>query len=381
MGTRAGGSAGSNEDGFTDDDLLGGEQDEGEPNNAGGNRAEDDDGTGLLDGLDDDTPEAQNPGNDSHLRDDPGDDLQIEILDSDEGSADGAEARGGQDTEQDLNPDTGEDTGEEIGQDFLTEWEKKNYSKAMQGRVTRERRLKKDAEDRASSEQAARIAAEQRALEAEKVTVKLLVKTFERDIADKTAALIKAKEDGETKTEVELTQEIADLREKKRFAEQQGARLDAVPDPKESAKQPLNPLAQRWLGRNRWMANAAFQAEAAEARRIDQEIFAEGRLRPDTVEYFAEMDRRIRRSLPNLQRRVAEVYGTGATSRTDRPGGRPAGQPPVRRTPPSGGGGSRPNKVVITPSDKANMRKFGLDPNDKKALREYALSKLARGEG
>ena len=359
MATKAGGGSGD----ITDDDLLGG--------------SDDDNTTSVLDGLDDDAPEPQNEGSDTHLQADPGDDLEIEILDSDEGSDPDQGDRNADASADDLNPDTSEDTGEEIGQDFLTDWEKRNYSKAMQGRVTRERRLKKTAEDSAVAERNGRIAAETRALQAEKVTVQLLVSTFDREIRDKTAELIKAKEEADTAKEVALSDEITELRMKKRDAETAKARLDSVPDPAAAANgQPAaNPLAVRWLGRNRWMANDAFSAEAAEARRIDKEIFAEGRLRPDTPEYFAEMDRRIKRNLPNLQTRVKAVFGDATGQQ--RPGKPGAGaQPAVRRTAPAGGGGSRPNRVTITPADKANMRRFGLDPNDKKALREYALNKV-----
>lgn len=382
---------GDNDDGLTDDDLLGGD-DDGQTVDTGAN-----DGAGDFSNANDgnDGPEGLLAGsNTQEVSDSDADDLEVVITDGSEvDGADGNDAGSdGADDRGDLSAD--DDGGEEVaadrlGHDFLTDWEKKNYSKAMQGRVQRERRLTATARDQAEQANSQIAALRMADVQNKVVIATLLAQSTDAEIASKTAALKAAKENANTDDEIKLQGELDDLRAKKREIDASKETLekmvkDGVPAKAEDRPaSAANPHLDRWLSRNKWIRDKRFSDEATYARVIDNTLgneFKAGTFKfaPNTPQYFAEFDRRIKAKIPNLQTRVQKVYGQ--QQQQDKPRPRVA---PVSRTAPAsraaGAGGSK-TKVTLNGADLANMRNFGLDPKNPTHLKEYARNKITTGE-
>lgn len=360
-------------DELSDSDLLDG-SDEGGVAHGDAARTDGDSDDSLFADLDGDGKGAQ-----------AGNDLEVVILDGDEGedtkkgaAVDGDDA-GGRQFEDD------DDSGEVVGEDLLTADERKNYSKNVQKRIERERRLKQDAETAAASERGARVAAERRAYATEKAMVELLVSTLASSITGKTAELKAAKEAGDTDTELRLQEELDDLRAKNRDVVAAKTRLEQSGPPADAgAAANDNPARSRWLNRNRWFANPEFAAAAAATRAIDQQLAAEheqGKFRhgKQSPEYFAEIERRLHREMPQLRSRIQRSYGTSSQPGTQRvaPVSRSSGT--VR----SAGAAANAGRVTLDRSDLENMRNFGLNtdprtPEGKRDLQQYARTKRER---
>lgn len=246
-----------------------------------------------------------------------------------------------------------EDEEPEATEDSPPDEDLSSYSKNVQARIQRERRLKAEAEDRYEAEREARERAEARASEAEKAALVSMLANTEREIKEKIEALKLVKAEFDTDKEIEISEEIAELRLKRRDIKAAKARAE---QPKE--KPARNPEADKWLRRNKWFASSEFSSEAEYARAIDRTLAAEGKLKIDTPAYFAEFDRRIQKSIPNLSAKIRKSYG----------GAPPSKSAPVARQAPS-------SKVTLTREDLQNMRGFGLDPANKTHLQEYAKNK------
>lgn len=330
-------------------------------------------------------------GGDGKPLNDAGEDLEVVIQDEDEGQdpdGDGEGAEGAGETKGDLSldDDGGEEIDDKIGKDFLTEWEKKNYSAAMQKRVQRERRLTATERSRADEQtvranqaEAAAVQHRTEAIEARKVIANLLSVNLDNQIKEKTAELKAAKEGADTDAEIKAQGELDELRAQKRDVEATKTKLEAMAkEPPASSEQPpkqpaKNPLTERWLSRNKWMTDKRFAEEATITRAIDhtlgQEVkagtFAYG---PDTPQYFAEMDRRIKAKMPSLAARAQKVFQQPQSTQP-----RVAAVPRTTVASPT----VRKGRVVLTPADLANMRNFGLDTKNPKHLQEYARNKIS----
>ena len=337
----------------TEDELLSGSDDDVSQETV--------DSLDELKDLEDDDPPPK--------KDDDEKNVEVVIVDGDE-----VEEKDGERTEAEASGEVlldDEDAGEEIGTDYLTAWEKKNFSKAMRGRVNRERRAKFEAEGRAEQEAKGRREAETRLHEAEKMSATLLSKVLDGDIKDKTAELLKAKEDGNSADEIKLQGDLDDLRARRRDVEAAKTRMEERAEVKDEPKTENTNLT-RWIGRNRWFGNKEFSRDILVARSLDQELGLEVkaggfRFGPSTPEYFAELDRRIHAERPQLRSRIRQVYGGTP---------KPKVAPVVR----SGGGrqaqASTGGKVFLTKADLENARNFGL--TTKQQLVEYARAKRDR---
>ncbi len=271
---------------------------------------------------------------------------------------------------------------EELGADFLSPWEKKNYSKAMAGRVTRERRLKRQAEDETATQTEKLVKAEERATTAEKLALDLLTERVESEIEQNKLEIIAAKETGDTKVEVDaqtkLQENLIKKREIERSSEVQkkpeaAATTDTTGKKGEPAKkQPPSPQLKRWVERNRWFTNTEFADEEGYTRAIDAQLTVDpafsGRL--GTPSYFAELDRRIHKKMPTLRGKIKKVFGAQPTQKTapvDR-GTSSNIRSPVHK--------SNANKVTLTAEDIANAAAFGITTPEE--LKQYARNKHIR---
>lgn len=318
------------------------------------NDIDDDDFRDIESVLDDDEP--NDTGDDAG---DPGDDIEIVIDDGAEPEDGDTEASGG------IEADAGKE-GEAEPDDAVDEDE--SYSERVRKRIDRERRLKEQERDRAA-------AAEARAAELEKELHTFRSKG-ERDKldGDLTAAkdkLRKAREDYNTDAEVEALTEINRITARKASLETDGPppkRAEGGGEPsggKDDATQ-LSPLAQKWLKDNAWMQDGRYAAQQGAAFAINQALLKEGKYQDTDPKFYAELDRRLARTVRIPRTKPTNLPPTGQ--------GRDVDRPPPRRD-----GSSR--RVELTRDDIAQMRVLGLDTTDKKVLREYAMNKVSERRG
>lgn len=205
---------------------------------------------------------------------------------------------------------------------------------------------------------------------------------LDRQITDLEKDLKTAIEAGNTDEQIRLNSQITDLKAEKvavRYgATETGDEDDLGGDDSDARRAPpKNEYLEDWLdGHSDWFGKRGFERQTRLANRIDKEVFDDG-FDPGTEEYFDELNNRLREKAP-------EIF--------DEPGGSADGResdpPPRRRQAPVGGvedgsAGSdqqrqSSNQVVLDDDDLENMRVFGLDPNDPKQLKEYALNKRQR---
>lgn len=131
------------------------------------------------------------------------------------------------------------------------------------------------------------------------------------------------------------------------------------------------PGAKAWMAQNRWFNDPRFQKETAYARLVDQQLDLEG-FDKNSPKYYEELSNRVQAKFKEIGRPMQP-----RAERRDEGGGGPAPavhQPSRPNTPTRTSGG----KVVLTSSDFANMRRFGMDPKNKTHVVEYARNKRTR---
>lgn len=260
----------------------------------------------------------------------------------------------------------------------------KSYSKKVQDRIARERRLVKRAREEAdaavSNERSLRIEAERRSLAAHKNLTEVLLVNIDSQIKAKTAEILAAKEIGESAKEVEVQGELDDLRAKKRdiegakaSLENQAAEFERNAEAAKAAKAAqVTPAAQDWLGRNRWFGRKGFAAETLMARSIDNKLATE-RSDKASPEYFAELNRRIRQEMPDLVVKVKRVL----KPQTNQPAVRSAVAPVSRSSASVRTDAAGKRRVTLDKVDIQTMRDHKLDPTNPRDVNAFAREKLA----
>jgi hypothetical protein len=198
------------------------------------------------------------------------------------------------------------------------------------------------------------------------------------EIKDIKSRLKKAKEEGDTDGEIELSDQLYRLRQEEQLAQlakpQIEQALAAGPERQEQPKrqqrqaeamQPRNQLAAQYKQRNPWIGNPRYRGQTERLAQIDETMAAEG-LDPSKPEYFRELDRRMRVHYPDLPRQGAAARPTtGRSPVAPAPRGVVASQ------------SNTSNRVRLTREDVENMQRFKIDPKDKEAVARYAREKLA----
>lgn len=275
-----------------------------------------------------------------------------------------------------------DDVGEELDD------EARGYSKSVQKRILREKRLtrrvREEGQQLVLTERQKRLAAEKDLTETRESLAEVVATNLEQEIKAVQADLKKAMEEGETDKHIELQGKLDELRAQKRDVDNRKAAITkAKEDFEERSKQELAavqqqreipPDAQAWLDRNRWLKSPHFKAEALFVRAVDNRLGAEfkaaGKAIGDAA-YFRELDRRVARELPDLKRKVAQVF-------RQQPGGKPrSALAPVARSArtPTVTKAAGKKKVVLNKADLENMANFKLDPNNAQHRLQYARSK------
>jgi hypothetical protein len=129
----------------------------------------------------------------------------------------------------------------------------------------------------------------------------------------------------------------------------------------------------RWVDeRGDWYRQPGFERATRLANRLDKELYREG-FDPKTREYFDELDRRIKKEMPDLYDdfQAADAgTDTGKDTRRKRSPVAPVDGDQGRQRVERNSG-----KIRLEQEDFDNMRRFGLDTNDPEVLKEYARNK------
>lgn len=252
-----------------------------------------------------------------------------------------------------------------------------DYSKKVKARISREQRAKRKERERADywEQQAQQLAKD--AYERDKTNLKGTVEQADSAIERTRDDLERAIEDGNTKDQVRLTDELTNWKAAKARAE---ADLENLPsdgnvrpfDGKVSSQTDKSePPAQKWMSeRGDWYKRDGFEKATLLANRLDREVYSEG-FDPNTPEYFRELDKRIQAKMPELYEDSTDA-DDDPSPRRKRPSRSPVapvgGEENRQRS-------NRGSKVELGEDDFANMRRFGLDTNDPEVIKEYARNK------
>lgn len=199
--------------------------------------------------------------------------------------------------------------------------------------------------------------------------------TTEAKLADLRAQRKQAIEEGNTDRQVELDEEITDLRTDLKVRERENTR--AKEQLKEAQKRrAASPIvatrANQWMRKHpRFNTDPEFQAAV---RGLDQAVKAAG-FDPETDEYFEELDKRVKKQYPEEYPKVRDK-GRRRGPSEHRGSGR--SEPGVRRT-------ERPGKFVIKDGKlrvpaaelkriQANMVRYGMNPSDPEDVKAYVMN-------
>lgn len=189
-------------------------------------------------------------------------------------------------------------------------------------------------------------------------------KEAEAELATLKKQLANAIEEGDSETQAELQEKIAEAKIRVMTSEHtirqvEQAKEQTVNQPRED--QGLSDTAQKWVYKNSdWFNKDTVMTGAVYG--IHQKLIVEEGVAPDTKQYYTEIDKRMREYFPNYD------WGDSAPKQR-KPSGPPVG--PVVRNAPGG------KKIVrLTESQRALCRRIGISE------KEYAaeLVKMQRGD-
>jgi hypothetical protein len=250
------------------------------------------------------------------------------------------------------------------------------YSKKVKARIQRATRSTAKEKQRGDYWEAQARQLAKDSYESEKTAATSIIERADTQLEETQNQLEAAIEAGNTKDQVRLTTQLNNQTAAKVRAE---VALENLPP--DGNVQPFSgkvddstsedqSKADAWMeGHDDWYGANGFERQTRLANRLDKEVFADG-YRPDTDEYFEELDKRIKEKEPTL---FDDVDADDANKTS---GKRPKRSPVAvvdgagtRRQRTSG------SKVELGEDDFANMRRFNLDPNDPEVLKEYARNK------
>lgn len=185
--------------------------------------------------------------------------------------------------------------------------------------------------------------------------------------------LAEAKESGSTAREIELTEEMADVKADLKTAERRAE--DAKEVDKQAAPVTRQPrLARAWMRKHgRFNSDPAFKAFV---QATDKTIAAEG-FDMEDESYYSELDKRVAKrfpeEFPNLKRKQEDGPRRRHPARGSDPdesqGGAPREQGGFRRT---------RKGFQMSESQLKNMRRFGMDPDNEADRKAYVLNNVSK---
>ncbi|MGZ8432781.1 MAG: hypothetical protein ACXWYM_00355 [Candidatus Binatia bacterium] len=160
----------------------------------------------------------------------------------------------------------------------------------------------------------------------------------------------------------ELSRARVALEQSKEKGGQQPARKEAGNGQQQQQQQNEAelPVVKEWLGKNPWFYQPKNPSEAWKktvAERIHAKMQREGKLRIETPEYFAELDKNLNTEMSKMSQKNSRGRGNSGVG--------PAGAG-------KGESGNKNKKGRLTREDAVSMLRVKLDPHDPVQRREYA---------
>tara|TARA_R100000697_G_scaffold94464_1_gene106370 strand:- start:781 stop:1698 length:918 start_codon:yes stop_codon:yes gene_type:complete len=237
----------------------------------------------------------------------------------------------------------------------LAELKKEPYSSRVKNRISKEVSKRKVLEDqnKALEERLAKL--ESNAQEQNK---NVLQNTYQKVSQE----LKEAIEGGNTEKQVELMDQMAEVRSKIQTNQQPVKEETKSQTPEVQVPE----IAQKWIGKNsHWWNKPGFNAATQMSYAIDKDLTEEG-FDINDPDYYTEMDKRMSKVYPDLVK--TEENAVNETKKDVE--SKPRVQSPVAGVSRSNQGSAK--SVRLTSDDLQNAVRFGIDINDQSALKRYA---------
>lgn len=184
-------------------------------------------------------------------------------------------------------------------------------------------------------------------------------------------ALEKAIEEGDTKAQLEFTDQLADMRATIRVGQlqnklgQQTPQQTKLKPQRQQAEDNTPALAKKWWSENSWFNQKGYEKESAAARAIDVQLDIEG-YDKENQDYYDNLNSRLQKVFPELvsTNDVTESKKKGKSSNIV--------------TPSAGGSSYKGNRVRMTQDQLRMARELGI--NDEASLKKYA-AEIQRSQG
>ena len=184
---------------------------------------------------------------------------------------------------------------------------------------------------------------------------------FQKRYKDTREALMKAFEEGDTKAQLDFTEQLTDMRASARVAELQGrqraaqAESPTVGRAERAAAEPPTPKkAMDWWQKNRWFNSGGYERETAAARAIDVQLDLEG-YDKESDGYYDQLNNRLLSVFPELSSGSEPVKS------------KPKSRSPVAPT--AGGPTYKGNRIRLSNDQLRMARELGI--TDEAGLKKY----------
>lgn len=238
----------------------------------------------------------------------------------------------------------------------------KNLTRRVQSRINKIVAQKKVAEDRALKQEQENADLRARLEKLEQGSQQQVATDFQNKYAQTKQALHTAVEEGDTKAQVEFTEQLADMRAYARNQELQKQRMAQTPIPQQVQPQaqpqpkPIPAKANDWWAKNDWFNQEGFERESAAARAIDVQLDLEGHDK-ESDDYYNMLSSRLQKMFPEL------ISSENVTE------SRPKAKSSIV-APSTGGSVYKGNRVRMTADELRMARELGI--NDEASLKKYA---------
>lgn len=297
------------------------------------------------------------PKKDDEDGDEKDDDKDDEFEDEDEDEGDELDELDSEDEDEDESEEEDEDEDEDT-----------KYSKKVQKRIDRERNRRK--EENQTANRRIRKLEKKLELQDERSTFDSDEAKAQRELTALRKKKVEAKEEGDTEAEVEIDDQIldikADRKAKKIALDQRIADIDNDDDDIDtSSNTPAE--GQKFLKKYpQFYTNQAFKNVLLQ---VDKMVMSRG-FDKNTKEYYLEMEKILKPQFPEIiktakvtKKRRKKPVKRGAVGSTTKAGTR--------------GRKTRRGVVRLTKQDQANMLEFGLDPTNPTDAAEWAANKTS----